>query len=82
MKAAFTILAILALVTPAAPVSARAIMVDVCGAPGLRIALPIRPQPQKGDRHECCKKGCHAANERKKRAAGDGGDLGDDDDCC
>jgi hypothetical protein len=81
MRAVITLIAGLALMTPPVPVSARSVMVDVCGAPGVRISIPIKaPLPDKG--HDCCKKGCHAANERKKRVAGEGDDVGDDDGCC
>ena len=71
-------LAALTLIVPAVPATARSIMVDICGAPGVRLALPV---PQKGDGHSCCKKGCHATNERKKRVVGEADDLSGDD-CC
>ena len=82
MRVAVALLAAVALVLPPVPVSARSIMVDVCNVPGLRISLPVNPpMPGKKDGYDCCKKGCHAANERKKRLAGEPGDL-DDGGCC
>ena len=75
-------LAALTLIVPAVPATARSIMVDICGAPGVRLALPVPlPVPQEGDGHSCCKKGCHATNERKKRVVGEADDLSGDD-CC
>jgi len=81
MRAAITIIASLALISPTVPVSARSIMVDVCGEPSVRITIPVKtPLPAKG--HNCCKKGCHAANERKKRIFGQTDAVGDGEDCC
>lgn len=83
MKRAMTLVAALALIWPPMPVAAGPIMVDICGQPGTRIALPVKPRlPHEGDDHSCCKKGCHAANERKKRGAGGMADGPDDDNCC
>jgi len=81
MRAAITLIAGLALITPPLPVSARSIMVDVCGEQSVRITIPVKtPLPDKG--HNCCKKGCHAANERKKRSFGETNAVGDGEDCC
>ena len=81
MRAVMTLVASFALIAPPVPVAAGSIMVDVCGEPGVRIAIPIKaPLPARG--HDCCKKGCHAANERKKRGAGETDTPGDGDDCC
>ena len=72
MRYAVTLVAAFALVVPPVPVVAQSIMVDICGAPGKRMVLPVKsPLPNKGDGHDCCKKGCHAANERKKRISGE-----------
>ncbi|MFN3619108.1 hypothetical protein [Sphingorhabdus sp.] len=76
-----TLLAGLALIAPPVPVFAGSIMVDVCGEPGVRVPLPVKI-PVPGKSHDCCKKGCHAANERKKRVTGETDDFGDCDDCC
>jgi hypothetical protein len=82
MKRAATLVAALALVLPPMPVAARGISVSICGQPGARMVLPVKPLlPYEGDDHGCCKKGCHAANERKKRGAGAVDDSGDDN-CC
>lgn len=83
MRRVATLAAVLALIMPPMPVAARAIIVDICGKPGARMALPVKPRlPQEGDDHGCCKKGCHAANERKKRTSGDVDDGIGEDGCC
>lgn len=83
MRRVACMVAALALILPPIPVAAGAIMVDICGKPGERIALPVKPRvPHEGDGHGCCKKGCHAANERKKRTAGDVDDGIGEDGCC
>ncbi|MES2781996.1 MAG: hypothetical protein V4657_04315 [Pseudomonadota bacterium] len=76
-----TLVAGLALIAPPAPVAAASIMAEVCGEPGVRMAIPVKA-PLPGKSHDCCKKGCHAANERKKRGIGETDGLGDGDDCC
>jgi len=40
-----------------------------------RIDIPADPAQPMG--HECCKKGCHAANDRRKKQQGQ-----DEDGCC
>lgn len=83
MRRVATLVAALALIVPPMPVAARAIMVDICGKPGSRMTLPVKPRlPQEGEGHGCCKKGCHAANERKKRTAGEFDDGIGGDGCC
>lgn len=83
MRRVATFAAVLALIMPPMPVAARVIRVDICGTPGARMTLPIKPRlPNEGDGHGCCKKGCHATNERKKRAAGEFDDGIGGDGCC
>lgn len=78
MKRLEHLLAITILVMPPAPANAKSIMVGVCGEGNVRISIPIKaPLPGEGGNHSCCKKGCHAANERKKKADGT-----TDDGCC
>ncbi len=56
------------------------------GSAASRIVLP--PNPMQPDRHQCCRKGCHAAQERRKKGAlvapGDAHDDGPEDPaaCC
>lgn len=78
MKQPATMLAIMILVMPPAPATAKSIMIGVCGESNVRISIPLKaPLPGEGDDHGCCKKGCHAANERRKKADGT-----TDDGCC
>jgi hypothetical protein len=78
VKRLAALLAIITLVIPPSPVSAKSIMVGVCGEGELRISIPVKaPWPGEGGDHSCCKKGCHAANERKKKIDGT-----TDDGCC
>ena len=73
--------AVLALIVPPKLVAAGPVMVNICGEAGLRLMLPAKlPLPGKDD--GCCKKGCHAANDRKKRGAGQASDADEDNDCC
>ena len=83
MRMAVTAVAVLALMVPQAPAAASPFMVEMCGSAGLRMALPTKlPLPGKGDGDGCCKQGCHAANDRKKRALGQADDADGEDDCC
>lgn len=83
MKRVMSLIATMALIWPPMPVTAGPIMVAICGQPATYIALPVKPRlPHEGDDHMCCKKGCHAANERKKRGAGKFANGPDDDSCC
>ncbi len=78
MKRLASLLAITILVVPPAPATAKSIMVGVCGEGDVRISIQVKaPLPGEGSDHNCCKKGCHAANERKKKADGT-----TDDGCC
>lgn len=78
MKRLAPLLAITILIMPPAPATAKSIMVGVCGEGDVRIAIPIKaPLRGEGGDHGCCKKGCHAASERKKKADGTS-----DDGCC
>lgn len=78
MRQGFSLFAILILVLPPVPASSKSIMVGVCGDGDIRVSIPVKPPlPGEGGSHGCCQKGCHAANERKKRADGT-----PDGDCC
>jgi hypothetical protein len=78
MKRLVALFSAVILIAPPAPAAGKTIMVGVCGGDKVRIPIPVKaPLPGKGDDHSCCKKGCHVANERKKRADGS-----DDDVCC
>lgn len=78
MKRLASLLAITILVVPPTPVTAKSIVVGVCGESDARISIPVKtPLPGEGGDHGCCKKGCHAANDRKKRVDGN-----TDDGCC
>jgi hypothetical protein len=78
MKRIMTVMAIAILIAPPAPASARSIMVGVCGDNNVRVTIPVKaPLPGETGDHGCCKKGCHAANERKKKADGT-----NEADCC
>lgn len=61
-------LAIAILVIPSPPVQGKTIMVSICGAQDRQIYIPVNPRlPGEADDHGCCKKGCHAANDRRKK---------------
>lgn len=78
MKRLASLLAITILVFPPTPATAKSIMVGVCGDGDMRSAIPFKtPLPGEGGDHGCCKKGCHAANDRRKKADGT-----TDDGCC
>jgi hypothetical protein len=63
------------LIVPTGPAAGKSIMVDVCGDRDARISISVKaPLPGEGDDHSCCKKGCHVANERKRKADGTDGD--------
>lgn len=64
----------LAMPVPAAA-QARSIMVANCLGGMSRIDIPADPAAPRG--HDCCNKGCHAANDRRKKNQGDS-----KDDCC
>jgi hypothetical protein len=78
VKRLASLLAFTILVVPPKPVTAKSIVVGVCGEGDARISIPVKaPLPGEGGDHGCCKKGCHAANDRKKRLDGT-----TDDGCC
>jgi hypothetical protein len=69
------VIASLALSAPApAFAQGRYIMVANCLGGMDRIDLPSDPKQPSG--HQCCNKGCHAANERRKKG------QQSDDGCC
>ena len=68
----------LAIMLPAPMAQARSIEVGMCNGGTQRIVLPNgRGGPMPADDHECCRKGCHAGSDRRKK----GNQLGDDR-CC
>lgn len=78
MNRCAALLAMLILALPSVPAQGKSIMVGVCGEGDVRISIPVRtPVPGEGGEHGCCKKGCHAANDRKKKADGT-----HEDGCC
>ncbi len=72
------LIAALVLMAPTSPAPAKTIMSPVCGDPAARIIIPVKLPSGGGTQHECCKKGCHAANDRKRRSDG----SVQDDGCC
>ncbi|MEQ1537831.1 MAG: hypothetical protein ABL928_02790 [Sphingorhabdus sp.] len=61
------IFAIVIIALPTPPLQGRSLMVPTClGGPSVKIDLP--PDPLEQERHGCCRKGCHAANDRRKKA--------------
>jgi hypothetical protein len=78
MNAWFASLAIAALAMPSLPAEGKSIVTRVCGDTAARTVIPMEaPLPGTGDDHSCCKIGCHAANDRRKKADGT-----TDDSCC
>lgn len=57
----------LALMLPALPGQAQAIRVPMCGGSTRTLTLPVMPQPMSDD-HDCCRKACHAASDRRKKS--------------
>lgn len=78
MKVWTSLVAALVLIAPTPPAAAKAIMSPVCGDPSVRILIRVKLPSGGGTQHECCKKGCHAANDRKRRSDG----SVQDDGCC
>jgi hypothetical protein len=77
MKRLCALLSVAVLIAPPVQADAKSVMVGLCGGGNVRVSIPFKAPLPGGDDHGCCKKGCHAANERKKKADGT-----DDDDCC
>lgn len=78
MKRMVVLLAITILVIPPLPAQGKALTVGVCGQPGMQVSIPVKqPLPGEGDDHGCCKKGCHAASDRRKKLTNNG-----PEDCC
>lgn len=58
----------LAIVLPAPMAQARTIEVGMCNGGTQRIVLPNGSgAPMPADNHECCRKGCHAGSDRRKK---------------
>jgi len=73
VKRSAVIIAITIFALPPLPAQDQSIIVNVCGAHDVRV-----PVPAKGDDdNDCCRKACHAATDRRKKANG----LSDDN-CC
>jgi hypothetical protein len=69
------LLASLALCAPAPAIAqGRFLMVANCLGGATRIDLPA--DPAEPSSHDCCKKGCHAASDRRKKGQQDG------ENCC
>lgn len=67
----------LAIMLPAPMAQARTIEVGMCNGGTERIVLPSGSGgPLPADDHECCRKGCHAGTDRRKKQ----NQL--DDSCC
>jgi hypothetical protein len=78
VKTYLALFSVATLIFPPLPAAGKSVMVGMCGGGNVRMSIPVKPKlPGEGGDHSCCKKGCHAANERKKKADGT-----DDDGCC
>lgn len=78
MNHVFALLSILVLTMPAQPEPRKSLMVGVCGDGDIRISIPFKPPlPGEDGNHGCCRKACHAANDRKRKANGT-----EEDNCC
>jgi hypothetical protein len=63
------IVAIIVLALPSPQAQSKTLMVVNClGGPS---AIRVPMDPAQRDRHDCCRKGCHAASERRKKGASD-----------
>lgn len=79
MKKMASLLGIIVLLAPPLPAQAQSIKLSVCGEAARTISVPLKEHlPGNGDDHGCCKKGCHAANDRRKRM----NEVMADNDCC
>ena len=67
------IMAIAILALPPLPAQGRSITVGVCGDNDARVPIPVKGTDDPG----CCRKGCHAAPNRRKKA-----NDRSDDSCC
>ena len=69
------VLSAVALSFPALPPAARAattLKLPVCGGGSQTLTIGGRPaSPGEHDDHSCCRKGCHAANDRRKKGDGE-----------
>lgn len=69
----------LAIMLPVPPARARVIEVGMCNGGTTRITLPSGSDGGQlpADDHECCRKGCHAGSDRRKKQ-----NQLNDDGCC
>jgi hypothetical protein len=59
----------LAIMLPAPMAQARVINAAMCNGGTTQITLPTGTGgPMPADDHECCRKGCHAGSDRRKKA--------------
>jgi len=59
----------LAIMLPAPMAQARVIIAPMCNGGTTQITLPKgMGGPMPADDHECCRKGCHAGADRRKKA--------------
>lgn len=65
---ALTPLFALAIMLPAPIAQARTIEVGMCNGGTQQIVLPNGSgEPMPADEHDCCRKGCHAGTDRRKK---------------
>ncbi len=58
----------LALLLPAPGVQAKVVRIPMCGGGARTLPLPGAPVPVSDD-HDCCRKACHAASDRRKKSS-------------
>ena len=58
----------LALLLPAPAVQAKTVRIPMCGGGARTMTLPGDPVPMSDD-HDCCRKACHAAADRRKKTS-------------
>ena len=66
---AFTPIFALAIMLPAPVAQARVIAALMCNGGTTQITLPTGMEgPMPAEDHDCCRKGCHAGSDRRKKA--------------
>ncbi len=66
---AFTPIFALAIMLPAPMAQARVIAAPMCNGGTTQITLPNGTGgPMPAEDHDCCRKGCHAGSDRRKKA--------------